>query len=165
MATTNPDLTKAVKSFRLLSPDDQIGALAAIYSQASGSLQSSNVSASDSENVRKLIESLDDAYSDNPAQFLKDVLLERQDGVDEVALDPHPSKAMVELLPGSSTPPLKRYNDLSAHDRMAFWYQFAQKFSGSIPASFQPSGQAQEILKSIGGLDMQQQVAFLSEIL
>lgn len=165
MATTNPDLTKAVKSFRSLSPDDQIGALAGIYAQAAGSLQSTNVSASDSENVRKLIESLEDAYGDNPVQFLKDVLLERQDKLDEVALDPHPSKAMMELLPGSTKPPLKRYNDLSAHDRMAFWYQFAQKFSSSIPASFQPSESAQQVLQSLGGMEMQQQVEFLGQIL
>ena len=165
MATTNPEMTKAIKSFRHLSINDRIAVLGALYSQSSGSLQSSNISASDSENVQKLLGLLEDAYSDDPALFLHDVLLEKQDGVEEVALDPHPSKAMLELLPGNNQPPLKRYNDLSSHDRMAFWYLFAQKFGSSIPQKYQPSEQAQQVLQSIGGVDMQQQTAFLSEVL
>ncbi|NEQ23905.1 MAG: hypothetical protein F6K28_33160, partial [Microcoleus sp. SIO2G3] len=147
------------------SINDRISILAAMWTQASSSLKSTNISASDSESVKKLLDNLGDAYSDDPALFLHDVLLQKQDGVDEVALDPHPSKAMVELLPGNSQPPLKRYDDLSAHDRMAFWYQFAQRFSSRIPSSYQPSEQAQDVLNSLSGLDMQQQTEFLSQIL
>ncbi|MBD2089986.1 hypothetical protein H6F67_08990 [Microcoleus sp. FACHB-1515] len=165
MATTNTELKQKVQAFQRLSVNDRIAALGALYSQASSSLSSSSVSASDSENVQMLLDALGDAYSDDPALFLHDVLMEKQDGVAEVALDPHPSKAMVELLPGSSKPPLKRYNDLSAHDRMAFWYLFAQRFGDRIPSSYQPSEEAQQFIQSLGGLDMQQQTEFLSEIL
>lgn len=169
MTYTNTDtLNQAIKSFRRLSIDEQIAALVALYSEAAKSVSPAN-SPTPSKDVQELIRHVKEMRAENQVQFLQDILAEKKNEQEEVALDPHPSKAMLELIPGSVEPPISQYNSLGKNDRLAFWYQFAQHMGKdgvvALPAQTQPSSKVEEFLAPLKSLDLNQQVEFLGRVL
>lgn len=165
MTTNTESIDQALKSFKKLPVNDQIAALAGVYKEAASSLSST---ASPSKEVAELFAKVKGLREENQLQFIQDVLSEKATKQEEVALDPHPSKALLELVPGAGKPPVSQYNDLSATDRLAFWLHFAQNLGKdgvvAIPADFQPSPKVTELLSSLKSVDLEQQVQFLSQL-
>jgi Orange carotenoid protein, N-terminal len=160
---------QAVKSFHRLSVDEQVVALATLYAEIADSLKTANQGAAPSKNVAELMRHAKEMKPENQLQFLQDILSEKATQRDETALDPHPSKALIELLPGGSKPPISQYNDLSGNDRLGFWYLFAQNLGKdgaiALPATLQTSAQTTELMNSLKSLDFEEKVAFLNQIL
>jgi ribosomal protein S16 len=166
MTYTNQEaLDKAMQAFHRLSVNDQIAALASLYREAAGSLSAAG--AAPSQNVTELLQKVKELREENQLQFLQDLLSQKQNQQAEVALDPHPSKAMLELIPGAGAPPISQYNELSQEDRLAFWYAFAKQMGNGIiapPADYQPSEQVTEVLNSLKSSEFNQQIEFLRKV-
>lgn len=168
MTSTNTDaLNQVLKDFKRLPVDEQLAALGSIYAQVGSSVSSASGTAS-SKDVRELTDQVKEMRQEDQLQFMRDVFSSHKNDQDEVALDPHPTKAMLELIPGVATPPLTRYQSLNANSRLAFWYQFAQEMGTddviSMPTNYQPSSKTTEVLDTLKSCDFDQQVSFLSQV-
>lgn len=163
MTFTNTDtLDQAVKAFKRLPVDDQLAALASIYTAASGSLSSSASGIASSKDVGELVKQVKEMRPDEQVQLLRDVFSNQKTQGEEEVLDPHPSKALLELIPGGVTPPLSKYDSLDTNSRLGFLYQLAQEIS--LPTDYQLSSEATELLNSLKSVDFDQQVKFLSQV-
>ncbi|MBD2081599.1 orange carotenoid protein N-terminal domain-containing protein [Leptolyngbya sp. FACHB-17] len=160
--TNNTD--RAVSEFQKLPIEEQLVALGTLFKEVSGSVPSSALSTSSSNEISTLIDEIKSQRHDEQLQTLGDFLTNKVDHFDGVALDPHPSKALLELLPGSTQPPLARYEALDANSRIAFWYQLGQEFSSSIPTNAQVSPKATELLSSVRSLSAEEKAAFLGQL-
>lgn len=142
--------------FQNLPVEQQLAVLGMLFQEVSGSIP---VNALNSEPIMPLVKQIQEQRQDEQFQTLCDFL---SNETEAVALDPHPSKALVELLPGNKSA-LERYQELDANSRLAAWYQFGQQF-GSIPSDFTLSSDASECLTALRSLGIEQQAAFLSQI-
>lgn len=150
--------------FKQLLVDDQIAALGYLYQKLGGSLPA--IAPSDS--VNDLLNMLGDMREGSQIEFMQDVLNDRNTKPDEVSLDPHPSKALLELIPGDNVePPLTQYHKLSPQERLSLWAQLASKMGDEVvamPSDYAVSPEATEVLNSLNSLDTDQTVDFLSHI-
>ncbi|MDX2213070.1 MAG: orange carotenoid protein N-terminal domain-containing protein [Oculatellaceae cyanobacterium bins.114] len=169
MPSTNTDaITKCVQAFKKLNVNEQLGALAALYSEVKASVTSHKTAMAASSEVDHLIKQINDMRQENRLQFLEDVLSEKAIGSDETALDPHPSKAMLELLPGGATSPIDKYNDMSINSRLTVWYRLGEAMQNQLPAIVAenpPSAKASELISSLKQCDFDQQIAFLNKVI
>src|SRR6476646_10394358 len=164
-ANTNP--TQALQSFRRLDVDQQIAALAYLYTELGSSISFPSSGVTSSHEISQLVKHVKDLRSEDQLQFIRDVFSSQQKGRQEAALDPHPSKALLELIPGGSKDPLSHYQALDANARLAFWYRLGQELDRSAisAAATSPlSAGAQEIVTSLQGLNFNQQIDFLRQI-
>lgn len=169
MALTNTDaIAKCVKAFNKLDVNQQLGVLATLYGDVKSSVTSHQTAMAPSSEVDQLLKQIHEMRQDNQLQFLQDVLSEKANKTDEVALDPHPSKAMLELLPGGVTPPLKKYQDMSVNSRLTFWYRLGQAMESqfsAIAANNPLASETTELLNSLKQCDFDQQIAFLNKVI
>lgn len=168
MTFTNTDsLTQSVKALNKLDVNEQLIVLASLYADIKGSVTQHPTAMSVSSEVDELVKQINDMRQEDQVQFLRDVLSEKATQSDAVALDPHPTKAMLELLPGGVTPPLKKYQDMSVNSRLTLWYYLGQgmesQFS-SIIASNPLSPEATQLVDSLKQGDFDQQIAFLDKV-
>lgn len=72
-----------------------------------------------------------------------------------------------DLLCGSDRQEFQTYKSYSSNQRLYFWYRLAEAMEqGSVveyPSDYQLPSEAQELLKSLGGLDMAQRLTFLRD--
>ncbi|MBD2464586.1 hypothetical protein H6G89_26625 [Oscillatoria sp. FACHB-1407] len=169
MTFTNTDaIAKCVQAFKKLDLNGQLSALAALYSEVKTSVTSHSTAMAASSEVDQLIKHINEMREEDRLQFLQDVLSEKATKSDETALDPHPSKALLELVPGGVTPPIDQYNDMSINSRLTVWYRFGQMMENqlsSIMAQNPPSPEANELISSLKQCDFDQQIAFLNKVI
>lgn len=163
--TDTSNLSQLSKSFKKLPVDDQIAALGYIYQAVGGSIPSSAIATSDK--VNEIVKHVSELREGSQVKFLQDVLTDTNH--DEVVLDPHPSKAMLELIPGDGVePPISEYEKLSPNERLAVWYAIASKMgkgTATIPSDYSLSSEAQELLSSLKSCETDEQLQFLSQII
>lgn len=157
------NLDQAIAQFQSLPVEEQLAALGVLFKGLSGSIPA-NAFGSTSNEISPLIEQIKAMRQDEQLQTLSDFLADKTTRNDEVALDPHPSKAMLELLPGNTQPAITRYQSLDANSRLAFWYQLGQQLDSTIPVNSSLSPEADQLISSLGSLGAEQQAAFLSQI-
>jgi hypothetical protein len=158
-------LDQTTLAFQKLPVEQQLAALGMLLKEISGSIPAS-VSSMSGE-VVPLVQQIQEQRQDEQLQTLSDFLANETAKGDEVALDPHPSKALSELVPGSTQPAITRYKALDSNARLAFWYQLGQYLGDGIPAipsDFSLSSEANELLTALRSLSLEQQAAFLSQV-
>lgn len=158
-------LDQAALAFQKLPVEEQLATLGMLLQEISGSIPV-HVSSMGGEIV-PLIQQIHEQRQDEQLQTLSDFLANETAKGDVVALDPHPSKAMLELVPGSTQPALTRYKSLDSNARLAFWYQLGQYLGDGIPAipsGFSLSSEANDLLTALRSLSLEQQAAFLSQV-
>lgn len=169
MASQNTEtLAQSVRAFKRLPANEQLAALGSIYTEIGNSISFPSGNPTASGDVQRLIEQVKQMRQENQLQFLQDVLSEEKTGQEAIALDPHPSKAMLELTPGGITPPLEQYNHLDANSRLAFWYYLAQQMGRDMvqmPANYSPSSQAESFLSTLRSSSFEQQIEFLRQVI
>ena len=158
-------LSSLATRFKQLLVDDQIAALGYLYQELGSSLPS--ITTSDS--VNDLLSMIGDMREGSQIEFMQDVLNDRTTKADEVSLDPNPSKALLELIPGDNIePPLTQCHKFSPNERLSFWSQLASKMGDeviAIPSDYSLPSEATELLNSLKSLDIDQTVDFLSQII
>lgn len=165
MTFTNTDtINQSIAAFRRLPIVDQLSILASIYPKIQQSTPAIS-GTSEQKEIHELINQIKQMREEDHVQFLQDVLSENAAGNRETALDPHPSKALLELIPGGVTPPLEQYQKLSKDAQMSFWYQFAQSMRERIPSNLSLSPAANQILSSLDTNNVEQLMMFLRGIL
>lgn len=151
-------------SFKKLPVDDQIAALGYIYQEVGASLPAASSMTSDK--VRAIVKHVEEMRDGSQIAFLQDVLSGDRD---EVALDPHPSKALAELIPGDGDePPISEYHKLNPTERLAVWYNLASKMGNgvvAIPSDYAPSAQTQELLNALKSLSADEKLQFLTQVI
>ncbi len=167
MTSANSNTTQTLQSFQRLDVDQRIAALAYLYTDLGNSISFPSSDVTSSNEVSQLVKHVKDLRSEDQLQFVRDVFSSQQTGREEVALDPHPSKALLELIPGGTKDPLSHYQSLDPNARLAFWYRLAQELDRgaiSAAATSQLSAGAQEIIASLKSLEFSQQIDFLRQI-
>ena len=165
--TANTDAVKdSVAAFQSLNIDDRLAALALIYSKVAGSIPPEAIAgASASASVVSQIEKMS---QERQVDALRDLIPANKFDQNEQTLDPNPSKALTELVSGGNTVPTGEYGALKPEAKLAFWYQVGQKLGSSfiaIPSDFKPSSEVSQLLQSLGSLDQEQQLSFLTQAL
>lgn len=87
---------------------------------------------------------------------LRDLLSANRNDQDEVMLDPHPTKALVELTRGGTTIPTGEYGSMNAEAKLAFWYLAGERLGSTIigiPRDYSPSESATEVFNTIKALN------------
>lgn len=157
-------LSSLATRFKQLLVDDQIAALGYLYQELGSSLPS----IATPDKVNDLLNMMGDMREGSQIEFMQDVLNDRTTKTDEVSLDPHPTKALLELIPGDNVEPsLTQYHKFSPTERLSFWSQLASKMGDEVialPSDYSLSPEATELLNSLKSLDTDQTVDFLSQI-
>lgn len=168
MTSTNVDaVNQAVTAFKKLPhTDDKLAVLALIYKQVASSLPANALSAS--PEVSEIVGQIEKMSHERQIDALRDILPAERSDQDEITLDPNPSKALTELATGGNTVPTGKYGSMKPESKLAFWYQVGQKLGSSfvgIPSDFSPSSEAQQLFQSLGSLETEQQLSFLTQII
>lgn len=163
-STNTSNLDQAIVQFQNLPVEEQLAALGLLFKALSGSIPANAFGSAASQEIMPLIEQIKGMRQDEQLQTLSDFLANQTAQGNEVALDPHPSKAMLELIPGSTQPAMTRYESLNATSRLAFWYHLGQQLDNSIPTNSSLSPEAEQLITSLRSLSAEQQAAFLGQI-
>jgi hypothetical protein len=159
-------VNRLVPQFKQLPVDDQIAALGQIYQEVAGSLPAPAMQTNATSAVEEVVKQVLEMREGGQIQFLQDVLSDVDR--DEIALDTHPSKAMLELIPGDGIePPIDEYKDLNATDRLLVWYYLASRMGDdfiALPSDYQVSDAAKEVLQALQSSGAEDKLNFLSQI-
>jgi hypothetical protein len=164
MTSAQPDAVKqSVIGFRSLKMEDRLAAMALMYKHIAGQIPANAVN--NSAKASGLVSKVGELSPELQTQALRDMLdAQRQDG-DEVALDPNPTKALVELVTGSNeTIPIDEYSTLATEDKLTFWYQMGKNTESSL-SDITPSSEVTEFLGSLQSLSADDRMAFISKAL
>lgn len=165
MTSANMDAVKqSVAAFNRLNTDDQLVALALIYTKAGSSIPKEAVETT-SPQVSGLLTQIEQMSKESQVDALRHLLLAQGTGKEEIALDPNPAKALTEL--ASGTVLTAQYGAMNTQTKLATWYQIGQKLGSSmvgIPSDLSPSSEVTELLNSLQSLDVDQQMSFLSQV-
>lgn len=156
-----------IAQFKSLPANDQLTALGLLLKEISGSIPADAFSSANSTEMTSLIQEIQAQSPDEQVRTLSGFLSTKPESEGEVALDPNPSKALVELLPGHSDPTrpgVEQYKSMDANARLAFWYQLGQHFSSSIPEDATLTKDATEVFEELRSLSPEQQAEFLTRL-
>lgn len=170
---------QAISAFHRLDQNDQLGVLALLFKQVSGSVPANALNSDSTQNATGLIAKLQKLSEAEQVSALRDFLpvpKRNEDGKEvfttnaenEVVLDPNPAQALVDLVQGGHKVPTGDYSALNPETKLAFWYLLAQKLGTSIvgiPSEYTPPEQGLELLQNLNGLSTDDLVLFLSHVL
>ncbi len=165
MTSASKSESQQVQAFKRLNTDEQLAVLALIYNQIADSLPSGSLTGASANGLVTQVEQLS---QQEQLDALRDLLPAQKTDQDEVVLDPHPSKALVELATGGNTVKTGEYGSLDTDSKLAFWYQLAQKLGSTvtaIPTDYHVSSEATEFLNSFSRLDREQQLTTVGQLL
>jgi len=133
-----------VAAFKSLPVDDQLAALALIYSEVSGSITSATLKRTSPEVAVEFVHQIE--HMSQQEQLL----------------------ALRDLLAGAGSSPLTlEYQSLDTNSRLSMWYQLAQKMGSviaAIPSDYTVSSQLADFLNSLKSMDFEHLVSFLSSV-
>jgi hypothetical protein len=169
MTSTNVNPSKqALSAFQKLDIDDRLAVLASVYKQIANSIPTDAANALPTEQAAGLVTQIQKLSSEEQLNALRDILPAEKTDQNEVMLDPHPSKAMVELAQGGTAIPTGDYGKMNAEAKIAFWYLLAQRLGTSIigiPTDYRPTEQAVTVLNMLQSMNTDELVAFLQKAL
>lgn len=145
MTSANTDAhNESVAAFKGLAVDDQLAALALIYTEVAGSITSSTLKMTSPEVTGGLITQIE--HMSQAEQLL----------------------ALRDLLAGAGSSPITiEYQSLDTNTRLAIWYQLAQGMGSAIaaiPSDYTVSSEVADFLTSIKSIDFEQLTSFLSSV-
>jgi hypothetical protein len=133
-----------VAAFKSLPVDEQLVALALIYSEVSGSITSATLKRTSPEVAVEFVHQIE--HMSQQEQLL----------------------ALRDLLAGAGSSPLTlEYQSLDTNSRLSMWYQLAQKMGSAIaaiPSDYTVSSQLADFLNSLKSIDFEHLVSFLSSV-
>ncbi|AUT01451.1 Orange carotenoid-binding protein [Nostoc sp. CENA543] len=169
MTSTNVNpVEQAAANFQQLDIDDRLVVLGALFEQVSDTISTSDIDKLPTQKAAELVAQIQQVSPEEQIFALRDLLPATRNDQDETILDPHPSKAMVELAQGGTTIPTGEYGALKAEEKLAFWYYLGQRLGSTvidIPDDYIPSDQATEVLSNLQSLDTDDLVSFLKQVL
>ena len=168
MTSANMDAVKqSVAAFKSLGTNDQLATLALIYSKVSGSIPQEAVGTASPE-VSGLVSQIEQMSQERQVDALGDLLSAGKSDQGEITLDPNPAQALTELVSGGNTVPTGQYGSMDTQSKLTLWYQVGKKLGSTmvaIPSDFSPSSKVTELLQSLGSLDVDQQMSFLTQVI
>ncbi|HLP87357.1 MAG TPA: orange carotenoid protein N-terminal domain-containing protein [Nostocaceae cyanobacterium] len=169
MTATNIDpISQAVSTFSRLDIDDRLATLGLLYTEIADEIPANVIDSLPTGTAAGLVAQIQRISPEQQLSALRDILPATRNDQDEVILDPHPSKAAVELVQGGTTVPTGQYGALSIEEKLAFWYMLAERLGTNIidiPSDYEPSEQAQSLCNSLLSLNTNDIVAFLQRVL
>lgn len=169
MTATNIDpISQAVSTFSRLDIDDRLATLGLLFNEIVDEIPANVIDSLPTGTAAGLVAQIQQISPEQQLSALRDILLATRNDQDEVILDPHPSKAAVELAQGRTTVPTGQYGALSIEEKLAFWYLLAERLGTNIidiPGDYEPSEQAQSLCNSLLSLNTNDVVAFLQRVL
>lgn len=145
MTSTNIDAhEQPVAAFKGLPVDDQLAALALIYTEVSGSITSATLKRTSPEASREIVSQIKHMSAQEQLLAMRDL-----------------------LLAGGSSPLTLEYASLDTNSRLAVWYQLAQGLGDaivSIPRDHSISSETAEFLDLLKSMDFEHLVSFLSSV-
>ncbi|MFH7025967.1 MAG: orange carotenoid protein N-terminal domain-containing protein [Heteroscytonema crispum UTEX LB 1556] len=170
MTSTNINpLRQSISAFQNLDIDDQLAVLALVYKSIGDTIPANVVDSLPTQEASHLVAQIQQLSQEEQLHALRDCLPAEITDQDEVMLDPHPSKALAELVQGGGTTiPTGEYGQMQTESKLAFWYALAQKLGNGvigIPNDYQPSEQATAVLNSLKSLSTDDLVSFLKRVL
>lgn len=167
MTSANMDAVKqSVTAFKSLDANDQLAAMALIYSKAAGSIPANAIKADPAGS--EVVTQLEQMSQEKQVGALGDLLSASKRDPDEIVLDSNPSKALTELISGGNTFSTGQYGAMSGESKLAVWYQIGQKLGSTIvaiPSDYSPSSKVSELLSSLDLLQVDQQMSFLTQVI
>ena len=145
MTSTSMDAqNESVATFKSLPVDEQLAALALIYTEVCGSITSATLKRTSPEVAIQEVHQIEHMSQQEQLLTLRD------------------------LLTGAGSSPITiEYQSLDTNTRLSMWYQLAQKMGNAIatiPNSYTVSSQLAEFLNSLKSMDFEHLVAFLSSV-
>lgn len=144
---------ESVATFKSLPVDEQLAALALIYSEVSGSITSATLKRTSPEVAIQEVHQIEHMSQQEQLLTLRD------------------------LLTGAGSSPITiEYQSLDTNTRLSMWYQLAQKMGSAlaqagglspiatIPNTYTVSSQLAEFLNSLKSMDFEHLVSFLSSV-
>ncbi|MUG93115.1 Orange carotenoid-binding protein [Scytonema sp. UIC 10036] len=166
MTSTNVrPVQEAASAFKSLIIDDQLAVLASFYKQIADSIPADAANALPTQDANSLISRIQQLSLENQLSALREFLSPERNDKDASVLDPHPSKALAELVTGNDTKiPAHAYDSLGAEGKIAFWYLLAGKLGSGfvgIPNGTQLTQDATEVLTTLQSFNTDELVSFL----
>lgn len=145
MTSTNMDaLSQSVAAFKGLPVDEQLAALAMIYSEVAGSITPSTLKRTSPQVSGELIAQIEHMSQQEQQLALRDLLV------------------------GAGSSPLTlEYHSLDTNSKLAIWYQLAQRMGStivSIPSEYTVSSEVADFLTSLKSIDFEHLISFLSSV-
>ena len=145
MTSSNTDaINQSVAGFKKLPLDDQLAAMALIYTEVSGSITPSTLKRTSPEVSGGLLAQIE--HLSQQEQLL----------------------ALRDLLAGAGSSPLTlEYQSLDANSRLAVWYQLAQGMGSTIaaiPSDYTVSSELADFLNSLKSMDFEHLISFLTSV-
>jgi hypothetical protein len=145
VTSTNTDaINQSVAAFKILPVDDQLAALAMIYTEVAGSITSATLKITTPEVARKFLNQIEHMSQEEQLLALRD------------------------LLTGAGSSPITlEYQSLDTNSKLAMWYQLAQGMGSTIaaiPSDYTVSSEEADFLGSLKSMDFEHLISFLSSV-
>ncbi|MBD2296644.1 Orange carotenoid-binding protein [Anabaena sphaerica FACHB-251] len=169
MTATNVNpIAQAVSTFNRLDVDDQLAVLGLLYADIANQIPANVIDFLPTEKAANLVAQIQQFSPEEQLYALRDILPSTRNDQDEVMLDPHPSKAMVELSRGGTTIPTGEYGSMNTEAKLAFWYLLAERLGTTliaIPQDYHLSESAIEVGNFLKSLNTNDLVSFMKGVL
>jgi hypothetical protein len=166
MTSTNiKPVQEAASAFKSLIVDDQLAVLASVYKQIANAVPADAANSLPTQDANSLIIQIQQLSPENQLSALREFLSPERSDKDATVLDPHPTKALTELVTGHDTKlPAHAYDSLSAEGKIALWYLVAGKLGNGvvgIPNGTGLTQDATEVLTTLQSFKTDELVSFL----
>lgn len=142
---TNTDATEQhIAAFKHLPVDDQLAALALLYTEVAGSITPATLKLNSSAASAEVVKQIKHISAQEQLLAMRDL-----------------------LVAGGSSPLTLEYQSLEINFRLAVWYQLAQELGNAIvpiPSEHSISSESADFLNSLKSMDFEQLVSFLSGV-
>jgi hypothetical protein len=169
MTSTNFNpVQQSVSRFKQLHIDDRLAVMGLVYSETANQLPADMIDALPTEKPAELVAQIQQISPEEQLYALRDLLPATKNDQDEIMLDPHPTKATVELAQGGTTIPTGEYGAMSKEEKLAFWSLLAERLGTTIidlPHDYILSDPATAVFNSIKLLNTNDLVSFLKQVL
>ncbi|MEA5565331.1 MULTISPECIES: orange carotenoid protein N-terminal domain-containing protein [unclassified Anabaena] len=169
MTSTNVNpVEQAVADFKQLDIDDRLVVFGSLFSNVADTISTSDIDKLPTQKAAELVAQIQQLSPEEQLYALRDLLPASRNDQNETMLDPHPSKAMVELAQGGTKIPTGEYGKLNAEGKLAFWYFLGQRLGSTIiniPSNYTPTEQATAVLNNLQSLNTNDLVSFLKQVL
>lgn len=174
-ATNINNLETAVSKFQALDVDDKLATLASLYSEVSDEVAPiSNQNTAESQDSANLVKQIQQLNSEEQIVALRDLLSTNHNSQGEVALDEHPTQALLEVVQGSSddsgNTKISNNSYIAMNDdaKLSFWFQIGQNLGKSVvgvPADHKPNERVIEVLDLVNSDNVENLIAFFKKAL
>ena len=169
MTSTNINpVQQSASKFKQLDIDDKLAVMGKVYTQIANQLPADMIDALPTQKPAELVAQIQQVSPEEQLYALRDLLPATKNDQDEIMLDPHPTKATVELAQGGTTIPTGEYGAMKPDEKVAFWSLLAERLGNTIigiPHDYSLSQPATEVFNTLKSLEPNDLVSFLKQAL